>query len=113
MLGSAVVSLPWAFQQSGLLLGILISFSSFVVSWYTCSLIIDQTGEHPEWADILLTYYGEPGYYVALIAPAFLLSGAVTVYFVIMAQVLYPVCMAVLTWLSGNHYEDISALPDL
>ena len=56
---------------------------------------------------------GEPGYLLALICPAFLLSGAVTVYFVIMAQILFPIVMAVGTWVSGHFYEDISALPDL
>jgi len=62
---------------------------------------------------VLLTYYGLPGYYVAQIAPTFVLSGALTVYFVIMAQMLYPICMAVATYTSGNHYDNISALPDL
>ena len=45
MLGSAVVSLPWAFQQAGLGLSLCITFISFIVGWYTCSLIIDQTGD--------------------------------------------------------------------
>ena len=43
MIGTIVVSLPWAFQQAGLLLSICICFSSYVVSFYTCKLIVDVT----------------------------------------------------------------------
>jgi len=37
----------------------MISFSSFLVSWYTCQLIIDQTGDDPDYADTLKKYYGK------------------------------------------------------
>ena len=40
LVGSAIVSLPWAFQQSGLVLGFTIAFTSFSISYYTSSLII-------------------------------------------------------------------------
>ena len=40
MLGTAIVALPWAFQQSGFSIGLLITISSFLVSFYTCRLII-------------------------------------------------------------------------
>jgi hypothetical protein len=48
-------------------------------------LIIDETGSDPDYADTLKKYYGNVGYYTALIAPGLLIVGAVTVYFVIMA----------------------------
>jgi len=59
MIGSAVVSLPWAFQQSGLLLGLIISFTSFFISFYTCKLIIDATGDDNDYSDTLHKYYGK------------------------------------------------------
>ena len=67
------------------MLGLIICAISFIISFYTCNLIIEQTGDEPEYADTLKKYYGEIGYYSALIAPAFLIVGAVTVYFVIMS----------------------------
>lgn len=36
MVGTAVSCLPWAFQQSGLLLSLMISTLSFLLSWYSC-----------------------------------------------------------------------------
>mmetsp|Transcript_34136 Transcript_34136/g.24646 ORF Transcript_34136/g.24646 Transcript_34136/m.24646 type:complete len:86 (-) Transcript_34136:1310-1567(-) len=84
MLGSAILSLPWAFQGSGLLLGIIISFTSFVISFYTCKLIVETAGDDPDYCDTLRKYFGMQGYYIALIGPSFVIIGAVSVYFVIM-----------------------------
>ena len=50
MIGTAVVSLPWAFQQSGMLLGCLITFASFVVGLYTCILIVKATGTDADYS---------------------------------------------------------------
>ena len=55
---------------------------------------------------------GKIGYFVCLIAPAFLILGAVSVYFVVMAQVLYPMIMAIYTWCSGNELPNVNVNPD-
>jgi hypothetical protein len=63
----------------------MITFVSFLISFYTCKLVIDVTGDDPDFSDTMLKYYGNIGFYSSLIAPAILVGGAVTVYFVIMA----------------------------
>ncbi len=59
MIGTAVVSLPWAFQQSGLLLGLIIAFLSFCISWYTCKLIVDASLYDKDYSLTLKKYYGK------------------------------------------------------
>ena len=59
MLGSAVVSLPWAYQQAGLLLGTFISFTSFIISYYTCYLIIYTARKDTDFFDTVKRYYGK------------------------------------------------------
>jgi sodium-coupled neutral amino acid transporter 9 len=59
MMGSAVVSMPWAIQQSGLMLGLIICFTSFLISFYTCYLIVDMTGEDADFSDTARKYYGK------------------------------------------------------
>ena len=59
MIGTAVVSLPWAFQQSGLMLGLLITFFSFMVSFYTCKLIVDASIHDKDYSLTLKKYYGK------------------------------------------------------
>lgn len=59
MMGSAVVSMPWAIQQSGIGLGLIICFTSFLISFYTCKLIVDMTGDDPDFSDTARKYYGK------------------------------------------------------
>ena len=109
MVGTAVAILPWAFQQSGIILGLILCFTSFIISWYTCKLIIDMTGTDPDYSVTLKKFYGKTGFYIGLIAPAILILGAVATFFVTMNQVLYPMILAVTVWITGDkdaiHYK--------
>lgn len=40
MIGSGLVSLPWAFQQSGFILAVALCFVGFLIGFYTCLLIV-------------------------------------------------------------------------
>lgn len=72
-------------------MGILISFTSFVISFYTCSLIIKTAKNDEDYVFTLKKYYGKPGFYIGLIGPTVLIFGAITVYFVVIVQSLYPI----------------------
>lgn len=96
MAGSAIVSLPWAFQSTGLLLGVIISFTSFVISFYTCYLIIQTAKKDSDYIFTLKKYFGKPGYYIGLIGPTILIFGAITVYFVVIVQSAYPLWLALI-----------------
>ena len=96
MVGSAMVSLPWAFSESGIILGILISFTSFIISYYTCALIIITAKDDSDYVFTLKKYYGMKGWYLGLIGPTILIFGAITVYFVVIVQSLYPLLVVLL-----------------
>jgi amino acid permease len=83
MAGSAIVSLPWAFQTAGLVMGSLISLSSFLISYYTCTLIIETAKKDKDYLFTLKKYYGKPGYYTGIFGSIVLIFGALTVYFVV------------------------------
>ena len=104
MIGTAVVSLPWAFQQSGLGLGVIITFVSFLVSWYTCKLIVDSSINDKDYSLTLKKYYGKWGFYLGLICPCVLIVGAVIVYYVVMCQCLYPIVLCIISWCTGEKY---------
>lgn len=105
MIGTAVATLPWTFQQSGIVLGLILSFTSFLISFYTCKLIIDMAGTDSDYSETLRKFYGKSihahclgqlfqltndtivgkfGFYAGLIAPAILILGAVACFFVTM-----------------------------
>ena len=99
MLGSAVVSIPWAFQQAGIVSGIATSFVTFIASYYTCSLIMRSVrDDENDYADTVRRYFGNFGYYLTLCSTAALLIGVLVVYFVIQTQLLYPLILAIVSW---------------
>ena len=53
-----------------------------------------------------LNQIGKKGFYAGLIAPALLMVGAVTVLFVILSQISYPVLLAIYSWCSGETYAE-------
>lgn len=59
MVGTAVLSLPWAFELAGIALGLIISLVSFLISFYTCKLIVDQAGDDVDYSITLKKYYGK------------------------------------------------------
>ncbi len=97
MVGSALVFLPWAFQSSGIIFGILITFISFIISYYTCSLIIITAKNDSDYVFTLKKYYGKWGWYIGLIGPTILIFGAISVYFNVICQNLYPILWLIYT----------------
>lgn len=59
MIGTAVLSLPLAFQESGLMLGLIIALVSYLISFYTCKLIVEDIGDDKDYSDTLKKYYGK------------------------------------------------------
>lgn len=99
MIGSGIVTLPWTFYHSGILLGTLICFTSFLVSLRTCILVLRLTGPKEDFYDTMRKYWGKPGYLIAVIGTLAITMTACTAYFVIMAQMLYPNILALLNWI--------------
>lgn len=67
MLGSGILTLPWTFQHSGIILGIVICFTSYLVSLRTCILIHRVTLPGEDFYDTVKKYWGPSGYYLAVI----------------------------------------------
>ena len=59
MVGTGLVTIPWAYSQSGLVLGILITFTTFLVSFFTCFLVIKSAGDDGDYTDTLKKYMGK------------------------------------------------------
>ena len=66
-----------------------------------------MAGNDADYSDTLRKFYGKPGYYAGLIAPAILILGAVACFFVTMNQVLYPMILAMYVWISGVSADSV------
>lgn len=88
-----------------MILGIMISFTSFIISFYTCKLIIITAKKDKDYVFTLKKYFGKPGYYIGLIGPAVLVFGAICVYFVVIVQSAYPLWYVFLNNVCGLKME--------
>ena len=104
MIGTAVVCLPWAFQEAGMLLGCIICFTSCLVSFYTTKLIIDTTGNDADFSITLKKYFGKKCYYIGILAPALMILGVLIVLYVLLAQLSYPVLLSIYYWCKPGDY---------
>ena len=66
MVGSGLLFIPWAYSNSGLVLGILITLVSFLISYYTCYLVLKTAGTDNDYTDTLQKYFGRVGWTVGM-----------------------------------------------
>ena len=59
MMGSSLISLPWAYSQSGIVLGIIISFLLFLVWFYTWYLVVLVANNDEDYSDTVYKYFGK------------------------------------------------------
>eukprot|EP00347_Sterkiella_histriomuscorum_P006074 403354168 len=59
MVGTGLLTIPWAYSNSGFILGIIITFLQFVVSFYTCYLVLKVAGDDTDYTDTLKKYFGK------------------------------------------------------
>ena len=108
MIGAGIVTLPWAYSGSGIVLGILITILSFLVSLRTCILIYRLTGPGEDFYDTVKKYWGDAGYYLMSICTLIIIETACTAYFLIMSQTLYPIILSLLRWIFKLHLPQIT-----
>ena len=98
MVGSGIVALPWTFQESGFILGLIICLVGLVVSYRTCILMIRQAGNDKEYFETLYKYWGKWAYYLGFLSTLFIMIAAVTSYFINLSAMLYYILLAILEW---------------
>ena len=67
MAGTGITVIPWAFQQSGILLGIFLTWVAFMFSFYTCLLVLKTAGNDVDYTDTLQKQFGRKGYVIGMI----------------------------------------------
>ena len=99
MVGSGIVSLPWTFQESGFVLGLIICLVGLFVSYRTCILMIRVAGNDKEYFETLYKYWGKWAYYCGFISTLLIMVAAVTAYFINLSSMLYYIALALGDWI--------------
>uniref|UniRef100_A0A915KWD9 Amino acid transporter transmembrane domain-containing protein n=1 Tax=Romanomermis culicivorax TaxID=13658 RepID=A0A915KWD9_ROMCU len=97
MMGTALLAMPWAFNQAGFILGICCIIFMGLLAYYTAFRVIDNTekvaqnasDKNIEFVDVCRYYFGTWGDATALMFSLVSLLGATIVYWVLMSNFLY------------------------
>lgn len=103
VMGSSLLTMPWAFEKAGLMQTIIIMVLCGIMSYYTGYLCIKlaescrngKDGVLPEFQEVCRKYLGKTGEYTALLAANVIVCGALTVYYVLMCKFLFGSGMAI------------------
>ena len=78
IVGSGLLTIPWGYANSGLALGIskqnhlnsytliVITLISFLISYYTCYLVLKTAGTDIDYTDTLQKHFGRVGWLVGM-----------------------------------------------
>ncbi|XP_071952040.1 neutral amino acid transporter 9-like isoform X2 [Antedon mediterranea] len=97
MMGTSLLSMPWAIQQSGFACGVVLLIVMAGLALYTCYRVIEAVrsleqsnpGQIMEFSDACRQYLGRWGLYGSVVFSLSALIGAMIVYWVLMTNFLY------------------------
>ena len=81
MAGLGMVSMPWAFWESGLLMGIILSAIAFILAYYTCILYVRTAGVDVDYTDTMRSVFGKWGFVIGMSCFVFNLLVPVILFF--------------------------------
>lgn len=95
MMGTSLLSIPWAIEQAGFALALILMVLMAGLCLYSCYLILKTAedsikhGEILEFSDICKKYLGKPGELIAVLFSLAANAGACIVFWVLMSNFLY------------------------
>jgi len=80
MVGTGLVTIPWAYSQSGIFLGLFLTFITFIVSFTTQYMVMIAAGKDMDYTDTLKKQFGKSGWYASMILFIVMLSVPLILY---------------------------------
>jgi len=105
MVGASILTMPYAFYNSGLIVGFFITFLSFFAQLRTCIYVTRSTDPTGDYYDTLRKYWGLKGVQTYLGFTVCVCEAAVIAYFMALTQLLYKCCLFLLNWIFSIKLE--------
>ena len=84
MVGTGLVTIPWAFSQSGLILGLFFTFVAFAISFTTQYFVMKAAGTDLDFTETLKKQFGRKGWFAGM----FIFIAMLTVPIILYTQLL-------------------------
>ncbi|KAL5022552.1 hypothetical protein ScPMuIL_001707 [Solemya velum] len=97
MMGTSLLTMPWAIKEAGFFNGIALLILMAVIMWYTGYRILHSTngletdGKSLEFSDVCHRYLGRGAEVIAVVSSLLSLIGGMIVYWILMSNFLYNV----------------------
>ena len=85
MVGTGLVTIPWAYSKAGMLLGIILTVIAFVISFTTQYFIMKTAGEDKEYTNTLRKTFGKKGFNIGMAAFIGILTVPLILFFQLLA----------------------------
>ena len=102
MAGTGIVCMPWAFQEAGIVLGLLLTFVAFLISFTTCWMVIKTAGNDVDYTETLKRNFGHKGWVIGMVCFCVNLYVPILIFFQLMAQNLFPVLLFIIELFTGQ-----------
>ena len=112
MVGGGLVSHPWAFSESGILLSLIINFAVMMVCFYTCNLIMKWGKGDDDFSVTMQRFFGAKGHYASTITTMAILYGGAIIYYQLLTQTLFPFVVGIIDIISGTYTPSVSTEVD-
>lgn len=66
MVGTGLVTIPWAYSESGIILGVLLTIAAFIVSFTTQYFVMKAAGDDSDYTETLKKTFGKRGWYMGM-----------------------------------------------
>jgi len=85
LVGSGLVILPWAYSETGLILGVVVTLIAFIISFITQYFVMICAGNDRDFTDTLYKIFGRKGWFMSIILFIFTLFFVMIVYFMLLS----------------------------
>lgn len=96
MVGTGLLTIPWAFSEAGLLLGVLLTFIAFVLSFTTQYCVMVAAKDDLDYTETLKRNFGKRGWYFGMGIFIAMLTIPIILYSQLLAQTLFPILYYIL-----------------
>lgn len=93
MIGCGTVTIPWAYQQSGVLLGVFITALACAFALLTNLLILRTAGKDTNYSDTMHRYFPRWGWAVSMGCFIINFYVGIILFFQVLSQSLYPILL--------------------
>ena len=93
MIGCGTVTIPWAFQQSGILLGILLTAVTCLFTFTTNYMLLRVAGSDTNFSDTMHRYFPTYGWSISMACFIVNFYVGIILFFQVLSQSLYPIIL--------------------